>query len=296
MNPMIERLLTSAAAALAVSLVAHPVAAVPFPVLLTVVLLGFVTAGTAAAVLAEWLAGRVLSGGRPDGVRAYFIHLFLFALSGFVFFVLVWFGLYGPGDGRRIAWMAAVIGVPSMLVYYHISFAIRFVWSRKHDRTYGTPVETERLVLLPCTMERYKEARKEGYPMGDHVEAYIESLRTYPYLLGWGVWLVRLKETGEVIGDIGFKGNPDGNGAVDIGYGFLPQHRGKGYATEAAKALVDWAFEHGAGRVTAETLRDNHASIRVLRKTGFHLYREAEHYYWRIDAAEWRQAGAGGSR
>lgn len=287
MNPMFERLLTSVAAAAVVSLATYSVAVVPFPLLMVIVLLGYLTVGTAAAVLAEWLSGRIL-GGRTGSLRTYVIHNLMFALCGYVFYVLAWFALFGPGDGNQLALQAAGIGVPSMLVYFHLSFGFRAVWARAHERKFGVPLETERLLLLPCTMKRYEEAKKEGYPMGDHVEAYIELLRKYPNLLGWGVWLVRLKETGEVIGDIGFKGNPDSSGAVDIGYGFLPQHRGKGYATEATRALVEWAFAHGAGRVTAETLRDNHASIRVLRKNGFRLYREAEHYYWRLDAAQRR--------
>jgi len=248
----------------------------------------YLTAGTAAAIVVEWAVGRLLAAARtPNALRAYILHAAAYAGAGYGTYVLLTYALFGAAPpGADVSGQAAGIGIPAALLYYHVSLAIRAVLERKHAKAFGAPIETERLILLPCTPERYRQAEAEGYPFGKHVKSYMETLRRHPRLLGWGVWLVRLKETGEVIGDAGFKGNPDLSGAVDLGYGYLPGHWGRGYATEAAAALVDWAFAHGAGRVTAETLRDNAASIRVLRKTGFRLYREDEHYHWRLDASE----------
>lgn len=246
----------------------------------------FFTVGTASAIVADWWVERLV----PDGRRfaSYAAGALTYAAAGFGVALLLALSLYGiPDSANRMTVEAAGAGIPAALLYYHVSLGVRAVTGRLHAAAFGVPIETERLVLQPLTAERYREALAEGYPIGNHVRSYMESLRRHPRLLGWGVWLVRSKEAaGAIVGDAGFKGNPDIAGAVDIGYGFLPQHRGKGYATEAAGALVAWAFEHGAGRVTAETLRDNAASIRVLRKSGFRLYREDEHYYWRIDAAD----------
>jgi RimJ/RimL family protein N-acetyltransferase len=77
-------------------------------------------------------------------------------------------------------------------------------------------------------------------------------------------------ESGEVIGTCGFKGPPDSAGVVEIAYGIVPSFEGRGYATEAAQALVDFAHRHREVRtVRAHTLPDNRASVRVLEKCGF---------------------------
>src|SRR5205085_4024880 len=67
-----------------------------------------------------------------------------------------------------------------------------------------------------------------------------------------------------------FKGPPGADGAVEIAYGVAPEHQGKGYATEAAEALVNYAFGSGQVRVVrAHTLPEPNASTRVLTKCGF---------------------------
>jgi RimJ/RimL family protein N-acetyltransferase len=78
------------------------------------------------------------------------------------------------------------------------------------------------------------------------------------------------RETGAGVGSCGFKGPPTADGVVEIAYGVDPAHQGKGYATEAAAALVD--FAHGDDRVRtvcAHTLPEENASTRVLIKCGF---------------------------
>jgi RimJ/RimL family protein N-acetyltransferase len=73
-----------------------------------------------------------------------------------------------------------------------------------------------------------------------------------------------------VIGSCGFKAPPDPEGVVEIAYGIDPAYRARGYATQAAKALADFAFGSGLVRlVRAHTLPSNAASARVLAKCGF---------------------------
>lgn len=75
---------------------------------------------------------------------------------------------------------------------------------------------------------------------------------------------------GSVVGRCGFKGPPSADGVVEIAYGVDPQHQGKGYATEAAAALMSFAFASGQVRVArAHTLPEFNASTRVLAKCGF---------------------------
>jgi ribosomal-protein-alanine N-acetyltransferase len=72
-----------------------------------------------------------------------------------------------------------------------------------------------------------------------------------------------------VIGSCGYKSPPDPDGVVEIAYGVDPEHQGRGYATEAARALVNYAFNSGVRIVRAHTLPEPNASTRVLTKCGF---------------------------
>lgn len=78
------------------------------------------------------------------------------------------------------------------------------------------------------------------------------------------------RANGDTVGRCGFKGPPGTDGVVEIAYGMAPEHQGKGYATEAAAALTDYAFSQREVRVVrAHTLPEINASTRVLTKCGF---------------------------
>lgn len=88
-----------------------------------------------------------------------------------------------------------------------------------------------------------------------------------PWIHGFSVTLL---ESGAAIGSAGFKGPPGADGVVEIAYGIDAQHRGKGYATEAAQAMTAYAFSSGLVRtVCAHTKPESEASKRVLIKCGF---------------------------
>ena len=136
-----------------------------------------------------------------------------------------------------------------------------------------TPVETKSLKLIPQTREE--------------VRAYLEQLQPHERAEVSPAWLALLDRAGSidpwihgfvlvdratesVVGKCGFKGPPGADGAVEIAYGVAAEHQGKGYATEAAAALVSYAFSHGKVRVVrAHTLPEPNASTRVLTKCGF---------------------------
>lgn len=74
---------------------------------------------------------------------------------------------------------------------------------------------------------------------------------------------------GTEVGMGSFKGPPV-SGVVEISYAINPEHQGKGLATAAARAMVDFAFRTAhVHRVIAHTLPDGVASQRVLLKSGF---------------------------
>ena len=80
-------------------------------------------------------------------------------------------------------------------------------------------------------------------------------------------------KNGERIGDLCFKGVST-KGTTEIGYGILPEFQGKGYATEAAKAMIAWAHDTlGIKEFTATHVIANTASGNVIRKCGLTLYK-----------------------
>jgi ribosomal-protein-alanine N-acetyltransferase len=121
---------------------------------------------------------------------------------------------------------------------------------------------------------RVPRAREQEPDHQETMENMAQALEKGPEQVGWWCWYLVLhnRVTGHrvLIGDGGFKGPPDDDGVVEIGYSLLQPYRNRGYTTEAVKALVSWAFQHPqVTRVIAEAQLGNIASIRVLQKAGF---------------------------
>lgn len=93
--------------------------------------------------------------------------------------------------------------------------------------------------------------------------------------LGFGFYVVERREDGQPIGVCGLA-KRDFLDDVDIGYAFLPQYGGQGYAIEAARGVLAHAKELGLKRLVATVLPDNSASIRVLEKLGLRFERMIE--------------------
>jgi ribosomal-protein-alanine N-acetyltransferase len=91
-----------------------------------------------------------------------------------------------------------------------------------------------------------------------------------PAAEAFGVWVMIESAARVVVGDIGFKGPPDEAGAIEMGYSVTPDRRRRGYATEAAGALAQWALRQPHVRlIVARCAPDNVASIRALERVGF---------------------------
>ena len=123
------------------------------------------------------------------------------------------------------------------------------------------------------------EALGVGVPDSWPPELYDDDARAFalarleaaPEEFGW--WHHYVVETDPVptlAGIAGFKGPPDADGVVEVGYSILPERRRRGLATEAVGALVAKAFAtDGVRSVVAETYPGLEASIGVLEKLGF---------------------------
>jgi RimJ/RimL family protein N-acetyltransferase len=88
---------------------------------------------------------------------------------------------------------------------------------------------------------------------------------------GFGFYMVMLKSNSICIGITGLAKRPYLK-VPDIGFAFLPEYTGMGYALEASKAMLHYALETlGIREIEAFTSKDNVKSIQLLRKLGFHF-------------------------
>lgn len=96
----------------------------------------------------------------------------------------------------------------------------------------------------------------------------------------WWMAIVEEAATGETVGDLAVRLTWEGRTA-EIGFTFASEHWGRGYAVEAATALVAWLFEDlGAHRVWGMTHPDNHASNMVLERVGMSFEGHTKGSYW----------------
>ena len=122
------------------------------------------------------------------------------------------------------------------------------------------------------------------------LEAYID--RVYR-LCGYGHWAVISRQTGELIGRIGFSfPNSSAPGpAPDATFGYLVRKdmRGKGIAREVCAALIEYGFSQlGFERIGADTALSNTASAKILRSFGFReVARREDQRYYILNKKEW---------
>ena len=152
-------------------------------------------------------------------------------------------------------------------------------------------LETQRLLLRRLTLDdldalfalyRDPEIRKY-FPEGtltydetkEELEWFLNGHPRYPQL---GLWATILKETGQFIGRCGLLPcTIDGRQEVEVAYLLAKEVWGQGLATEAAQAIVHYAFEQlGYARLICLIDRDHAASIRVATKIGMTFEKEGQ--------------------
>jgi Acetyltransferases, including N-acetylases of ribosomal proteins len=132
--------------------------------------------------------------------------------------------------------------------------------------------------LAEQVVQRARAMDWEGdYPAeGDIVAAqtYLKQCADGPDPQPFGPYQIVRTLDAKIVGGAGFHGPPE-NGVVEIGYGVVPSVRGQGFATEAARRLLDIARGAGVRTVIAQTETTNPASMRVLEHIGMGLTGES---------------------
>ena len=111
----------------------------------------------------------------------------------------------------------------------------------------------------------------ESWPDADdtrHLERWRTDMAGENRVAPWRARAITLRSGALMIGHAGFHGPPDDEGAIEIGYTIFPAFRGRGYATEAARRLLDMAKELGAKTFRASVSPDNAPSLAIVKKLG----------------------------
>jgi RimJ/RimL family protein N-acetyltransferase len=170
------------------------------------------------------------------------------------------------------------------------------------------PIETDRLTIrLPVEDDRGRFVQMFTDPAftvfadGPHdvesAQARFDQMLLMAAALPYAKQPVIVRESGAIVGYTG-AGTVvlDGIDRLEWGWRLVPEARGRGYATEAASALLAAADRHDDGEMLCLIAPDNHASRCVANKVGFRWWRRIE---WTDDPAELTDAlvrpiGAGG--
>jgi [ribosomal protein S5]-alanine N-acetyltransferase len=144
-------------------------------------------------------------------------------------------------------------------------------------------IQTERLLLVALTPELIEAliARDFGrfaalsgfrFPpdnpdIGD-LAWHLKAIRADDRHLPWRMRVIIERSSKMVVGSINLKGPPSA-GDVEIGWGLIEQVRGRGYATEASAAVIQWARQQpGVSSISATIPDDNYPSQRLANRLG----------------------------
>jgi ribosomal-protein-alanine N-acetyltransferase len=109
--------------------------------------------------------------------------------------------------------------------------------------------------------------------LGELFERRLADVDRDPSVLPWMARAMVLTDNlgvRRVIGSVGFHGAPNEDGQVEIGYHVEPGFRRRGFATEAVRALLEWAAaEHGIRHFRASVAPSNEPSLAVVARLGF---------------------------
>lgn len=147
-------------------------------------------------------------------------------------------------------------------------------------------IETERLLLrefdITDAQEMYLMNADPNVLLFTGDEPFKSITEVWQFILQYdqykkhkmGRYTVLLKETNEYIGWCGLKYQEE-TGEVDLGYRFKKEKWGRGYATEAALACINYGFDKlKLKRIIGRALKENTTSIKILEKIGMHFEME----------------------
>ncbi len=148
-------------------------------------------------------------------------------------------------------------------------------------------LQTERLILRGFKREDFPDyltmwadpdvTRFIGGKPFTEEESWARFMRAFGHwaVVGFGYWAVTEKETGRRVGEIGFLDvkrdiTPSMHDIPEMGWAFDKSAQGKGYATEAVRAAIQWGEGHfGKRRFACIIAPENTASLGVAAKLGF---------------------------
>ena len=124
-----------------------------------------------------------------------------------------------------------------------------------------------------------------------------ESSESNPPPTNWHGYFFIQPKAKVLVGNGGFKGQPDDTGTVEIGYEIASEYWNRGFATEAVHGMIRYAFAHEEVRsVMAHTLAEKNASNSVLQKVGMKFITEVDDpeegkiWRWQISRDEYHPA------
>jgi ribosomal-protein-alanine N-acetyltransferase len=120
---------------------------------------------------------------------------------------------------------------------------------------------------------RYIRVVKTREESDAHLEMILRDEAANPSPKGKGRWLVEEKATGNFVGSFAIIPMPDDPAKTQLGYSFIPEHWGKGYATELAKAGLQYFLDNtDIPEIYGVSETANIASMKVLQKAGFRFH------------------------
>jgi RimJ/RimL family protein N-acetyltransferase len=161
-------------------------------------------------------------------------------------------------------------------------------------------LNTERTRLIPITIDiinniengslndnnSYDFHYNDEWPEDDLYEAIpvFRNLLEMNGTDGFNLWIIIFKKTNMIIGSAGYIGRPDDSGDVEIGFGVIPSAYGRGFCSEAVRALVDWGLQdNDVKSIVAHCSPHNAASQKVVEKLGFKFIKEDDNLQeWRM--------------
>ncbi len=123
----------------------------------------------------------------------------------------------------------------------------------------------------------------EGIPDADAMHGVLQSWMTEQREMspGTGRWALVLRAGGTLVGGVSLLPMPVPEADVEIEYQLAPEYWGRGYITEAARALARWAFEHSLVELFALVAPDNVRAAATARRIGMEWVGESDKYHGR---------------
>ncbi len=183
--------------------------------------------------------------------------------------------------------MALVVYTLLQLIVYVLCFEEVLVETDRLKIKLLTIEELTLYVRADGSLQRRLQLNYQGIDLPVAVRKLFEKV-VLPKVLGnpqlatyYNPWILILKERNVIVGELLFKGPPNSEGEIEIGYGIMEGFQNNGLMTEALQRMLQWAEEKTDVRsIVAETFPDNTASLRVLEKSIFQQHKETDGSLW----------------